>query len=192
MPKVIEDDAVFKAVMQTIVERGYAGATTKQMAEAANVSEVTLFRKYDSKLNLVKQAISVIVEQTDFEAAIQYTGDIQTDLLNVLFAYENSVVLHGQFFAVLFSEISRNPELANSLDQPINLFSSIGELMSRYQMEGILREEHPLHAVAALLGPLIYTSMIRSSIPDGFLPPMELKNHVKYFLEGRYAYSTSE
>ena len=187
MPKVIEDDVVFKAVMQTIVERGYAGATTKQMADAANISEVTLFRKYDSKLNLVKQAISAIIQQTDFEAAMKYTGDIQADLLKVLRAYQDSVVSYGQFFFVLFSEISRNPELTASLNQPLNIFSGIGQLLARYQKAGILREEPPLHAVATLLGPLIYVSMIRSSIPDNFLSPMDLKNHVKYFLEGRYS-----
>jgi AcrR family transcriptional regulator len=184
MPKVIEDDAVFKAVMQTIVERGYAGATTKQMAEAANVSEVTLFRKYDSKLNLVKQAISVIVEQTDFEAAIQYTGDIQTDLLNVLFAYENSVVLHGQFFAVLFSEISRNPELANSLDQPINLFSSIGELMSRYQMEGIFARRTPLACCGCTARPIDLYIHDPQFNTGWFFTPNGIKKSRKIFFGG--------
>ena len=43
MPKVIEDDQIFRAVIQTISERGYAGATTRQIADAAQISEVTLF-----------------------------------------------------------------------------------------------------------------------------------------------------
>ena len=42
MPKIITDEEIYQAVMQVVSERGYAGATTKQMAEAANVSEVTL------------------------------------------------------------------------------------------------------------------------------------------------------
>ena len=66
MPKIIEDEKVYQAVMQVVSERGYARATTKQMAEAAQVSEVTLFRKYGSKQQLVRQAISSIVQQTNF------------------------------------------------------------------------------------------------------------------------------
>ena len=48
MPKVIKDEKIYGAVMQVVSERGYASATTKQMAELAEVSEVTLFRKYES------------------------------------------------------------------------------------------------------------------------------------------------
>ncbi len=54
MPKVIADMQIFQAVMEIIAARGYAGATTRQIAEAAGVSEVTLFRKYGSKAELVK------------------------------------------------------------------------------------------------------------------------------------------
>jgi len=58
------------------------------MADAANVSEVTLFRKYGSKVQLVRQAISSIVAQTDFASAAHYTGDISTDLMRVVRAYQ--------------------------------------------------------------------------------------------------------
>jgi AcrR family transcriptional regulator len=169
-----------------IIDRGYAGATTKQMADAAGVSEVTLFRKYESKQALVKRAIAAIVEQTDFESATQYTGNIQADLLRVLNAYQNSAVLHGQFFAVLFAEIKRNPELADSFDQPLGLFRAIGQMLARYQKQGVLRQESPFHAVAALLGPMIYLAMIGGAMPKAKLPPLNLQNYLSLFLQGRY------
>ena len=68
MPKIIEDEQVYLVALQTITERGYAGATTKQIAEAANMSEVTLFRKYGSKAELIRQAITAMAEQLDFES----------------------------------------------------------------------------------------------------------------------------
>lgn len=40
LPKILEDRQIYRAVMQVVSERGYFGATTKQMAEAADVSEV--------------------------------------------------------------------------------------------------------------------------------------------------------
>ena len=39
MPKIIDDEKVYRAAMQAVIERGYAGATTKQIAEAAGISE---------------------------------------------------------------------------------------------------------------------------------------------------------
>ena len=52
MPKVVEDEKIYSAAMQTVIERGYSGATTKQIAGAADISEVTLFRKYGSKAEI--------------------------------------------------------------------------------------------------------------------------------------------
>ena len=185
MPKIIEDQDVFEAVLQTIAERGYASATTKQMAAAAGVSEVTLFRKYMSKPLLVRLAIAAIAERADFASAVRYTGDVRADLLRVLHAYQGSVAQRGFFFVVLFSELSRHPELSDALDVPLKLYAAVGDLLDRYQEEGILHEEHPMHAVAALLGPLIYTSMLRSAVPDDTVPPLDLDLHVTAFLHGR-------
>jgi AcrR family transcriptional regulator len=186
MPKVVKDEDIYHAVIQVITERGYAGATTKQMAEAAQVSEVTLFRKYGTKLQLVREAIASIIDQTDFESAAQHTGDVETDLLRVVQMYQDSAVKHGQFFSVMLSEMPRYPELVELADAPFDIFKDIGNLLARYQAEGILRREHPLHATAALLGPLIYTAMMRSELSDRDMPALDLPTHVACFLEGRF------
>jgi AcrR family transcriptional regulator len=187
MPKVIADRLIFQAVMETVAARGYAGATTRQIAAAAGVSEVTLFRKYGSKAELVKRAISALVEQTEFETATQYTGDIRADLLRVLQAYQQAVILHERFFFALFAEFRHSPELADSFSQPFGLFQSIGELLSRYQAQGVLKAENPLHSVASLFGPLLYFSMIAHSVGDTLMPPMEIATVVHHFLDGRCA-----
>jgi AcrR family transcriptional regulator len=185
MPKIITDEEIYQAVMKVVSERGYAGATTKQMAEVANVSEVTLFRKYNNKLQLIKQAVAALVAQTDFETAIQYTGDVTADLLRVVRAYQDSAVKHGQLIFIMLSEMPRYPELVDLLDIPLEIYTGIGNLFAKYQSEGILRQEHPLHAVAALLGPLMYSAMLSGALPVYSIPPLNLENHVAVFLEGR-------
>lgn len=159
MPKIVKDEDIYRAVMQVVSKRGYAGATTRQMAEAANVSEVTLFRKHENKLQLVKQAVAELVAQADFEAATRFTGDISADLLRVVQAYQDSAVKHGQIIFMMLSEMPRYPELADLLDIPNEIFTDIGNLFEKYQSQGILRLEHPLHGVAALLGPLMYSAI---------------------------------
>ena len=185
MPKVIADIQIFQAVMQIIAERGYAGATTRQIAETAGVSEMTLFRKYGSKVELVKLAISSLVEQTGFELATEYTGNIRADLLRVLRAYQETVIVHERFFFALFAEFSHTPELTDSFSQPLGLFQAIGKLLLRYQTEGMLRPENPLHSAASLLGPLLYFSMIEHSVGGPTMPPMEIETVIDNFLDGR-------
>jgi AcrR family transcriptional regulator len=185
MPKIVKDEEIYQAVIRAVSERGYSGATTKQMAEAANVSEVTLFRKYGSKLQMVKQAISYILEDSDFASAAHYTGDLAADLMRVVQAYQNAAVMNGLFIVSLFAEISRYPDLIDSFNEPLSIFRSIGQLIARYQEEGKLQKENPLHAVAALLSPLMYSAMLQRGMPNESLQPINLANHVTCFLEGR-------
>ena len=68
--------------------------------------------------------------------------------------------------------------------EPFSIFQSIGDLIERYQTEGVLIHEHPLHSVAKLLAPLVYISTIRSSNLDDSMPGLDLSEHVKIYLEG--------
>lgn len=187
MPKIVSDEAVFRATMQTVTERGYAGATTKQIAKAANVSEVTLFRKYESKAELVRQAITTLTDAVDFTTAAEYTGDVTADLLRVVQAYQTVAEENGQFMFVLFTEIPRHPELAHLVGRPLGMMNSIGRLLARYQADGALRPEHPLHAVAALLGPVMVLNLMREVRPDMAPPPLDLAAHVEGFVNGRFS-----
>lgn len=185
MPKIIADVDIFHAVMKVVSERGYAGATTREMAQTANVSEVTLFRRYGSKLELVKQAISAIVEESGFSEAVYHSGDLDSDLLRVVEAYKRSALRHGVFLSALLSDISRHPELSTSLAGPLEVFRSVAELIACYQSDGKLIEEEPYHAVAALFGPMIFGNLMASAIPGDFYPPLDLQKHLAAFLSGR-------
>lgn len=189
MPKIVADEMVYHAALQTVLERGYAGAATKQIAEAANISEVTLFRKYGNKANLIKQAISALTKQIDFESATQYTGNAAADLLRVTQMYQGTADKNGQFIYAIILEIQRNPDLIEVIDEPLGMFNAIGQLLARYQAEGIIKQEHPLSAVAALLGPLMATNMIRGVVANISFPRIDLANHVDCFLNGRYTQS---
>ena len=184
MPKILKDEQIYRAVVQVVSERGYAGATTKQMADAAGVSEVTLFRKYGSKQLLVKQAISFIIAENDFASSVQYTGDVHADLLRVVQAYRDTAVKNGLFIFALFADQARHPELLDSMKEPFTIFQSIGALISRYQSEGVLKPEHPLHSVAKLLAPLVYISTIRNANLDVSLQELDPSEHVDTFLKG--------
>lgn len=185
MPKIIADETIYEATIKVIMERGYTGATTKQIAETAEISEVTLFRKYESKANLVKQAIAFLAEQLDYETKAQYTGDPFADLLQIVEMYQGSVEESGRFLYTILLELPRHPELAEIIETPLNMMTHFGHLLVRYQKEGVLIEEHPLHSVATLLGPLMIANMVRLSTKDVPLPPIDLRNHVHNFLNGR-------
>ncbi|GAB4524836.1 MAG: TetR/AcrR family transcriptional regulator [Anaerolineales bacterium] len=185
MPKIIRDEDVFRAVMQVIIARGYDGASTRQLAAAAGVSEVTLFRKYGNKAELVRRAVAHIAAEMNFETTVHYTGDVAADLRRVVERYQQLMSTYGRFMAVFLAEMRRHPELAEAMTRPMAVMQSIAALIARYQDEGVLRQENPIHSATALLGPLVYFAMARGTFFESQMPPMDPETHVRHFLEGR-------
>ena len=56
--------------MQAVTKYGYAAATTKRLAKAAGIGEVTLFRRYGNKSQLVKQAMVDCLKDTNIAKLI--------------------------------------------------------------------------------------------------------------------------
>ena len=137
MPKIVDDKTVYRVAVQAVIERGYAGATTKQIAAAADISEVTLFRKYGNKANLVKLAMADMFIEMDFASVVHHTGDLDRDLLRVAERYQQLTEQNGQFMAVILSEMSRHAELSDLINTPLTMMGSIGALLVQYQNEGL-------------------------------------------------------
>ena len=51
------EQRILDAALRVFASEGYTGATTRKIAEEANVAEVTLFRKFKSKENLLKEVL---------------------------------------------------------------------------------------------------------------------------------------
>ena len=185
MPKIVTDAHVFETVVKMIETHGYAGATTKQIAEAAQINEVTLFRKYGSKVQLVKEAISHYASHAEVETAVTYTGDLEADLQRVVTVYHGTAELHAKVFPIIMSEMARFPELSETAKAPLGIITKIAQLLERYQEEGVLRTENPFQAVGALLGPLIVNTMVRQAGVIDVNELVDLDEHVVTYIYGR-------
>ena len=51
------EQRILDAALKVFASEGYTGATTRRIAEEANVAEVTLFRKFQSKENLLREVL---------------------------------------------------------------------------------------------------------------------------------------
>ncbi|WP_420632391.1 TetR/AcrR family transcriptional regulator [Candidatus Leptofilum sp.] len=185
MPKIVTDSQIFETVIQLIEANGYVGTTTKQIADAAQINEVTLFRKYGNKAQLVKEAISYYADHSEVETAVQYSGDLEADLRRVVHAYWGAAELHAKVFPIIMSEMARVPELSETAKAPLGIITKIAHLLQRYQDKGKLRPENPFQAVGALLGPLIVNTMVREAGVIGANEIVDLDEHVVAYLYGR-------
>lgn len=184
MPKIVRDEHIFQTVIAVLTQRGYDSATMRAIAEAAGVSEVTLFRRYGSKAELVRQAVAWLASTLDFETAVQATGDVYADLGRVVQRYQQLMERHGAFLTVIMAELARHPEMADVMDAPRAVLWAIGGLFLHYQQAGVLVNEPPLQSAAALLGPLAYSALMRR-VWQMDAPLLDVETHVRRFLEGR-------
>ncbi|OPY19003.1 MAG: putative DNA-binding transcriptional regulator [Methanomethylovorans sp. PtaU1.Bin093] len=51
------EQRILNAALKVFASEGYTGATTRRIAKEANVAEVTLFRKFRSKENLLRDVL---------------------------------------------------------------------------------------------------------------------------------------
>ena len=172
MPKVIDDNDVFRAALEVLSTCGYESAATKNIANAAGIHEATLFRKYGSKFNLIEQAIKAQFLDVPF-AKIAYTGDLQADLLSIIESYLKTIEMVGNILPVLLIEIPRNPELKNLLEIPWKNISRATNILKQYQAQYILKQEPVLTSISVLLGPLMIRQLFKETHMDLPIPPIE-------------------
>lgn len=186
MPDEIPETRILEAAIEMVTEHGYAGATTRRIAEAAGVHEVTLFRKFGTKDVLLREAIRLEAEKFETQA-VHYTGDLEADLTALVAAYTDLVRRRGRFFGVMMAELPRRPELREVVAPvPMKVMKKITELLGRYQTEGQLRAGPPLEAAWALLSPIVMAGMASNVMPSMF-PLPEPREHVRRYLESRRA-----
>ena len=184
MARTIATEQILEAALDLITRHGYAGATTREMAAAAGINEVTLFRRFGSKKGVLMAAVELEAEKLS-AAGLAYSGDLQADLLRVVRFYQQLMVQHGRLLVMLLSEAPRQPELLEAMQTPLAIIKKVEALVHRYQQEGLLVEEPPGQAFAALIGPLFLYGALGELIPDLMETPFDPDAHVHGYLQGR-------
>lgn len=184
MPKVIDQEKIFNAAIDVLVTHGYESATTKKIAAAAGMHEATLFRKFGTKLRLIEQAIEQQISTAPLNK-LQFTGDLEVDLLSIVGAYMDTDQQFGELIPILLAEVPRNPELKQStLKLWVNI-KLILDILQRYQERGMLKKEPVLNSVNVLIGPLMVSQMFRRANLGLPVPAIDPQEHVATFLHGR-------
>lgn len=121
---------ILEAAVKVFAEKGYARATTRLLAAAAGVNEVTLFRHFESKHKL----FAAVVEQyggpavsTAIEA--QLSGDYRQDLLRIGGYFMKLMTERCDAVRMMMCEASFFPDLADTLSQNPRLMR---ETLARY------------------------------------------------------------
>ena len=110
-------ERLLAAAADVFSREGLQGATTRVIAREAGVSEVTLFRLFESKERLLAGVLSqVCMAQSESLAnKAAWTQDLHADLMTFAKAYNDMLVKNEAMIRTLIGEATRQPEHARQL-----------------------------------------------------------------------------
>jgi AcrR family transcriptional regulator len=160
---------ILRVAVSVFSQRGFRGTTTKEIAQAAGVSEAIIFRHFATKEELYTAILDTKVCEN---------GEDPFKVIGEAFTLENDrAVLERIAFEVLdFHE--RNPEFNRLLLHAaleghqlaemfwnrtvIRAYGLLGGYIRKRQEEGVFKEMDPAIAVRAFLGMLIQHSLVNN------------------------------
>ena len=115
MNKVDRKKLILNAAMKVFVEKGFKGSTTLEIAKAADISEVTLFRYFKSKQEIFLQGIEPILFST-LEGSVNSEDEqsSETKLENILYERISLISENYQIVKLILSEESLLSELGSN------------------------------------------------------------------------------
>jgi AcrR family transcriptional regulator len=195
----VKDEEILKAAMKTIVREGYDGATTKLIADEAGINEVTLFRKFHSKENILQ---AVIMQQRDnalqaltsaFLSREIYEDDkgnaprIATTLTELGYRLIEFMKTRMDLMILLISEGRRKPSVAKVISSiPQDMIVQLRKLFEEQMRLKKIRDVDPQLAAVTFLGFLFYYSLMKELFNDKVIKENKgiLDGFVDIFLNG--------
>jgi AcrR family transcriptional regulator len=160
-------DAITRAALDVLADRGFQAATIEAIALQAGVGRNTIYRRWRSKEELIADALRELT--SDFDPSGD--EDLYAALLSWLsdFARTFSDPLLGPLFACVLGELQRNPVFAavyaDRVVRPRR--QALLDRLTRARERGELRADIDLEHVADLLG----GPLVLRLLPVG-LPPL--------------------
>ena len=195
----VKDEEILKAAMKTIVREGYDGATTKLIADEAGINEVTLFRKFHSKENILQ---AVIMQQRDnalqaltsaFLSRGVHEDDkgnaprIATTLTELGDRLIEFMKTRMDLMILLMSEGRRKPSVAKVISSiPQDMIVQLRKLFEEQMRLKKMRDVDPQLAAVTFLGFLFYYSLMKELFNDKVIKENKgiLDGFVDIFLNG--------
>jgi AcrR family transcriptional regulator len=150
------DGRVIEAALDLIQDAGLVGLSVDGIAARAGVSKATIYRRWDSKDELVVDAIASLAETAGF----QDSGDVRVDLVTAVSELREFVcdTRAGEVFPWLAGEISGRTPLGARYATAVMVpkRALIADILARAVERGELRSDLDVGiAVDVVIGPVI-------------------------------------
>jgi AcrR family transcriptional regulator len=109
---------LLEAATRIFAREGVSGATTREIARAAEVNEVTLFRHFQNKEELLRQVVlqySKNFENVFASATFENQAEIRRTVQTFVLSYAKMLLKKEEFIRTFFAEMKRHETLCRQL-----------------------------------------------------------------------------
>lgn len=120
------EDKILNAAIVLFSQKGYSAVTTKEIAKEAGLSEMTLFRHFESKQNLFEKAFDKFVFSPKFIALFEsLEWDLERDLNKICSSYQDTLSKNQKIILMHFKNEELNPDFDATLFKFPNEFKKL-------------------------------------------------------------------
>jgi AcrR family transcriptional regulator len=165
---------ILEAALRVFAETGYRGATTRRIAQEADVNEVTLFRNFGSKEELMRAAVQHEAELDQPAALPAHPDDPYEELTAWAREHHGRLYARSSVLRACLGESSEHPDMTNCVNAgPIRAGAELRRYLrlvrDQYGTQGI-----DVEVAAAMLMSVLFTDAIgRDVMPELYRFPLE-------------------
>jgi len=186
------EEKMLDAAFDLFSGRGYKATTTKLIAEKAGVNEVTIFRHFDSKMDLFRRVIEQQAEERKeivVEEMPEPTGDLEKDMVMLGMRTHEVLMESSDFFKLLLSEVDRDPQLFQLISHvPEKFVEGFSMYLEAGKKKGNIRKDLDTEVAAFTFLSFFFRAMIEKAfLGEGKIFEVsenEIREHIDIFLEG--------
>jgi AcrR family transcriptional regulator len=165
-------EQILAAAAKLYAEHGFRGTTTRAIAEAAGVNEVTLFRIFGSKETLIVEAMRAHSVPVHVGTLPEVPADPVAELTAWATQTRKVLVSMRAMICQAMSDADQNPEMQKCTGRGADAaVDSLRRYLDRVRDAGYIAAGAETHAAGSmLLGALYHDAMAREFMPHLFIP----------------------
>ena len=166
---------ILLAASEVFAQYGFLGATTRRIAEAAGVNEVTLFRYFGSKDTLLLEAMQHVTQSIGITELPAQPIDPVGELTAWSEAFIKHLRLRSSIIRKTMSEIEEHPEIGSCASHvPKRASADLCAYLDALKREGLAtRDFESKTAAAMLMGAIFGDAMGRGMMGEIYPEPAD-------------------
>ncbi len=176
-------ESLLDVTARLYADHGWRGTTTRRIAEAAGVNEVTIFRQFGSKEALLLEAIHSTSSDTPVQPLPADPRDLRVELTTWGLAQHASITARRGVMRTCLAELDERPELTPTLcEGGVAAFADGTRYLTTARAAGLIGDRGSIEAAMVMLMNAVFMdAMTRDIMPPNH--PLTVPEVIEMFVD---------